>query len=289
MLEYTLPSPMTALEAVRHLYPESSRATLQKWLRLNRFTVDGALLSQEKAPLEAGQIVRSAEKMAPLTPKGGLQVLHVDRYLLAINKPVGLLSVPLDEPGEERHALGLLRQQYRSDQIFPVHRLDRECSGVLLFARGKESQEKFKNLFAAHDLQREYFAIVEGRVEENSGNWRSHLLELPSYRVVVAPASDETQEAITHFSVTRRSTKYTYLRLLLETGRKHQIRVQAAAAGHPIVGDRRYGSSENPLKRLALHAYHLGLIHPFTGQSLSFSVPLPRVFLVLGAKESPVH
>lgn len=274
---------MMALEALRQLYPDSSRATLQKWLRGQRFTVDGVVLTQANLPLRAGQIVRSQEVLPILTPKGGVQLLHLDRYLVAINKPQGLLSVPLDDPLSERHALGLVRRQLRSDQIFPVHRLDRESSGVLLFARGKESQEKLKDLFAAHDLYREYFAIVEGRIQEDSGVWRSHLRELPSYNVVISdPVEGETQEAITHFYVIRRSFKYTYVRLVLETGRKHQIRVQAASLGHPVVGDRRYGSSENPLKRLALHATRLELVHPFTQRTLSFEVALPRVFLVLG-------
>jgi tRNA pseudouridine32 synthase/23S rRNA pseudouridine746 synthase/23S rRNA pseudouridine1911/1915/1917 synthase len=176
-----------------------------------------------------------------------------------------------------------LRQSYETDQIFAVHRIDKETSGILLFARGKESEDKFDQLFAKHDILREYYAIVEGRMKENAGTWQSRLLELPSYDVI---EDEKGKDATTHFSVIRRSAKYTYLKLQLETGRKHQIRVHCQKAGHPIVGDERYGSIENPLKRLCLHACTLGFKHPFTMKEVKFTSPLPGVFQALGGGNS---
>ena len=96
----------------------------------------------------------------------GLKIIYEDRHFIVIDKPSGLLSVPLDGEKQKRHALGLLRQHYETDQILAVHRIDRETSGVLLFARGKDSEYRFKDLFEQHDLKREYFAIVEGRLEQ---------------------------------------------------------------------------------------------------------------------------
>ena len=150
-----------------------------------------------------------------------------------------------------------------------------------MFARGKASEEKFDVLFEQHDILREYYAIVEGQLKDNTGTWESNLLELPSFHVIDTP---DGKHAITHYKVIRRSAKYTYLKLQLETGRKHQIRVQCQMAGHPIVGDQRYGSVENPLKRLCLHACTLGFKHPFTGKQIKFSSPLPGAFQALGAK-----
>jgi tRNA pseudouridine32 synthase/23S rRNA pseudouridine746 synthase/23S rRNA pseudouridine1911/1915/1917 synthase len=271
---------MSALEALRAIYPDSSRRTLQQWLKNGRFTLDGKPLRRPDMSLAAGQTIAAQETFkVPKVP--GLKILYEDRYMIVIDKPVGLLSVPLDSASSKRHALGLLRKHYQTDQIYAVHRIDRETSGILLFARGKEAEEKFDGLFERHDIMREYFAIVEGRVRDNEGTWKSHLLELPSLHVIDSP---EGKEAITHYKVIRRSAKYTYLKLRLETGRKHQIRVQCQMAGHPVLGDERYGSTESPLKRLCLHACTLGFKHPFTQKVVSFTSPLPRLFQALGGK-----
>jgi len=281
-MEFQAPDSIKLLDALKHLYPDSSNRTLKNWLAGGRFFLDGKKIFKENMVIEKGQTISSIESFRPQTAPG-LKILYEDRHLVAIDKPVGLLSVPLDaEFANKRHALGLLREHYGTDQIFAVHRIDRETSGILLFARGKQSEEKLKDLFEAHDLTREYYAIVEGRLTEQSGSWESHLIELPNLDVV---ESQEGRVAITHFEVLRRSAKYSYLRLTLETGRKHQIRVHCRSAGHPIVGDSRYGSLENPMGRLCLHARHLALVHPFTGKKLSFNSPLPPIFQVLGASE----
>jgi 23S rRNA pseudouridine1911/1915/1917 synthase len=280
-MEFQAPTQTKVLDALRIIYPDSSRRTLQNWLAGGRFSVNGKKIQHENVLLEEGQTLSSVDHFRPQTAPG-LKIIYEDRYLVAINKPVGLLSVPLDEVSStKRHALGLLRQHYSSNQIFAVHRIDRETSGVLLFARGKETEERLKDLFEKHDLKREYLAIVEGRLRENQGSWQSNLLELSNLDVVESP---EGRTAITHFEVLKRSAKYSYLRLILETGRKHQIRVHCQAAGHPVVGDARYGSTENPMDRLCLHARYLSLVHPFTQKPLSFSAPLPQVFQVLGGQ-----
>jgi 23S rRNA pseudouridine1911/1915/1917 synthase len=278
-MEYLIPDDMTLSEALNKIYPDSSRRTLQTWLKNGRFRLDGKLIHRENTPLIKGQTLSAKESFkAPKVP--GLKILYEDRYFIVIDKPVGLLSVPLDEGHTKRHALGLLRQHCGTDQIFAVHRIDRETSGILLFARGKESESRFDILFENHDILREYYAIVEGRLKENEGSWESKLFELLSFHVIDSP---EGKDATTHYQVIRRSAKYTYLKLRLETGRKHQIRVHCQMAGHPVVGDQRYGANENPLKRLCLHACTLGFKHPFTGKNVQFSSPLPGIFQALGS------
>ncbi len=280
-MEYIVPSSMSAIEALRKIYPDSSRRTLQTWLKNGRIRLDGKIINREDTQLTEGQVLQSKDTFkAPKVP--GLKILYEDRHIIVIDKPVGLLSVPLDEGRTKRHALGLLREHSGTDQVFAVHRIDRETSGILLFARGKDSEERFDVLFEQHDILREYYAIVEGQVKQNQGTWMSQLLELPSLHVIDSP---EGKDAITHYTVIRRSKKYTYLKLQLETGRKHQIRVQCQMAGHPVVGDERYGSVENPLKRLCLHACTLGFKHPFTGKDVKFSSPLPGVFQALGGSK----
>jgi len=279
-MQYTVPAPMKALDAVRMLYPDSSRRNLQIWIKAGRFLIDGLPLIKENQELVEGQIVKAGKgTRAQLIP--GLKVIYEDRYLLAIDKPVGLLSVPLDAGDVKRSALSLLRDYFQTDQIFPVHRIDRETSGCLLFARGKEAEQRLKLLFEKHDLRREYFAVVDGRVKDNSGTWESKLLELDSLDVVESD-TEAGRDAITHYNVIHRSPKYTYLKLTLETGRKHQIRVQCSTAGHPVLGDDRYGSNENPIHRLCLHAWNLELVHPFTKKILCVNSPIPGPFKKLG-------
>lgn len=280
-MKYTITSPMKALEAVSALFPDSSSRTLINWIKAGRFTVDGQPLKRANLELAPGQMVSAQTTFKPqLIP--GLKVLYEDRFLIAIDKPSGLLSVPLDDGPPTRHVLGLLREHYQTEQIFAVHRIDRDTSGCLIFARGKESEEAMKDLFEKHDLTREYYAILEGRMEGTSGVWQSHLLELKSFDVVEAA---EGKEAITHYEVLHRSPKYTYIKLRLETGRKHQIRVHCSTAGFPVLGDDRYGAKENPIGRVCLHARVLQFMHPLIkNKKISLESPIPHAFKKLGGQ-----
>lgn len=278
-MEFIAPSQTSLLDALRKLYPDSSRRTLQSWLKSGRFSLNGKVIQKENITLEAGDKLSSQEThRRPRIP--GVPILYEDRFLIAIDKPEGLLSTPLDEEAStKKHALGLLREYYETDQIFAVHRIDRETSGVLLFARGRQSAEKLCAMFETHDLKRRYSAIIEGILKEDTGTWACPLLELPNLNVV---ESIDGKMAITHFEVYRRSSKYTYINLTLETGKKHQIRAHCKRAGHPVVGDKRYGAKENPLGRLCLHARSIEFVHPFTKKVLYIESPLHKSFQVLG-------
>lgn len=282
-MEYLIAEQTTVLEALRKLFPQSSRRTIQHWIKGNRFTIDHQRISRDTQQIEKGQTLRSIDIFRS-KKAANIHILHEDRYFIVIDKPTGLLSVPLDNPTAKKHALGILRDYYQSQQIFPVHRIDREASGVMIFARGYEAQKKFDEMFEEHDLEREYFAILEGRLPEMKGRWESILKELPNFDVQVVSDQDG-KIAITHYDVLRRSAKYTYVRLTLETGRKHQIRVHCKEAGCPILGDPRYGSNENPIHRLCLHARRLAFEHPFTKKKVSFIAPLPFAFKKLGATD----
>lgn len=274
------PAPMTLLEAMLLFYPESSRRTLQQWIKNGRVLVENSIVSKANHLLETGQQVKLGKKEHLQPTFQGIKILYQDRWMIVIDKPIGLLSVAADDP-EKPHALGLLRNYFHSPSIFPVHRIDRETSGVLLFARGTSSQEKFDALFEAHLIDREYLAIVEGNLPVSQGTWKSYLLEKENYDVVTT-IEGQGRLAITHYDIIRRSKKFSYLRLKLETGRKHQIRVHCKEAGHPVLGDERYGSLLNPIGRLCLHAHVLGFIHPFTGKKVRFVSQPPATFKRLG-------
>ncbi|MCH9608793.1 MAG: hypothetical protein S4CHLAM45_07050 [Chlamydiales bacterium] len=230
------------LEELSRLYPDSSKRTLKNWIKWGRVKTEGDKLS--------------------LAKKSNF-VIYSDKWLIVINKPFGMLSVP-DESGSYS-ALDRLKKQFPS--VYPVHRLDYGASGTLLFARTPDMKRKLSTLFRNHDLEREYIAIVEGRVAQEKGTWSYPLHELESYDVVV---SKEGREAITHFERLRVTPKFSTLRIQLETGRKHQIRVHCREVGHPIIGDFRYGAVSDPIKRLGLHAKSLSFIHPMTKKKMHF-------------------
>ncbi|NGX55502.1 MAG: Ribosomal large subunit pseudouridine synthase D [Chlamydiae bacterium] len=279
MTNYLTEEPIKLLDALRKIYPDSSNKSLRDMLKNRRVSVDDRVNIRADFALESGQQVSVGVVQRRLYK--GVRIIYEDRSLIAINKPAKLLSVPLDSRNSS-HALGILHDYFHTDQIYAVHRIDREASGVMIFARGKQSATRLGEMFSSHDLNRVYTAIVQGDLRPDQGTWKSYLQEMESYEV---RTSDEKhgREAITHYNVIRRSKNFTFLKLTLETGRKHQIRVHCREAAHPIAGDKMYGPpSCNPISRMCLHASLLEFVHPFTGKKMSFSAPLPTAFVKLG-------
>jgi 23S rRNA pseudouridine1911/1915/1917 synthase len=267
MMQYILQNDLPLIEALKLYYPESSKRTYLSWIKWGRVTIDGLPQNRANSLVKAGQIL-ALEKKEPTQTASGIPILYQDRWMIVIDKPAGLLSVPAEK--DTLNALHLLKIGFKSASLLPVHRLDQETSGVLLFARSKMAEVQLNHLFEKHDLEREYVAIVDGHIPCKSGTWESYLREKENYDVEITTA-DLGKKGVTHYEVVRRSKKFSFLRLRLETGRKHQIRVQAAHAGHPVVGDKRYGSLSNPYKRLCLHASALSFIHPFTHKKMTFT------------------
>ena len=222
--------------------------------------------------------VRAAEK----TGQGGtsrLEILYSDQYLIAINKPAGLLSVAtVDE--NKQHALAILRNQLsrlkRPVNLWPVHRLDRDTSGVLLFATSREMREAVSAEWSS--AEKTYLAIVEGCPNPSQGSIDQPLrMDSEKYHMHVGPHPD-AKKAITHFDTLRTTKNRALLEVQLETGRQHQIRAHLAWLGHPVVGDPRYGT-DGP--RMGLHALRLSITRPKTGKRLTFETPAPDEFLDL--------
>jgi 23S rRNA pseudouridine1911/1915/1917 synthase len=211
----------------------------------------------------------------------GVQIVFEDKDILLLEKPAGLLTVPTPDE-QERTAYAYLRQYLRernpTQKLFVVHRLDKFASGVLVFAKSKLVQARLKALFASHNIQRRYWAIVEGRVEKEHGTIRSYLAENRLKRMHSTGDRSAGKEAVTRYRVLRRFPQLTSLEITLETGRKNQIRVHLAELGHPIVGDQAYGSKMNPMGRLGLHAFLLGFKHPVFGTPMLHTTRVPPEF-----------
>src|SRR5262245_12179851 len=166
------------------------------------------------------------------------------------------------------------------EKIFIVHRLDREASGLLVFAKTVEAKERLQKQFQDHSAGRRYIAVVEGRIRLDEFTIQSYLAENKAYRVYSTPNKRLGKLAVTHVRVVKRSPKTTLIEVGLETGRKHQIRVHLAERGHPIVGDKNYGGGANPIKRLALHGAHLEFRHPASGKRMQFDSAPPKTLKV---------
>lgn len=263
------------LDALLLLAPQSSMTTLRSWLKQGRVFVDGVQQKHPKGLVQKGQVVTLSNR--PRFVQGKLPIVYEDSHLVVVDKPEGMLSVATAfEKGETVHAF--LKAKYGSGHVYPVHRLDQETSGLLLFALSERAKEKFRDLFAKHEVDRVYIAIVEGKVFPEAGTWTSHQYEDSNYYVHNTTDPMRGKFALTSYRVKGYLKKHTLLELQLETGRKNQIRAHCQMAGHSIAGDRKYGAKTNPAKRVCLHAHALNFVHPITGKQMKFTSPIPECF-----------
>src|SRR5215213_7943668 len=279
-MRVTIIEPTALLDALTRMFPDSSRTTLRQMLQNGRVRVNGEAEKDAKRILEADDFVDVADKAAHRTLPAGLTLLHEDTDVIVVLKANGLLTVATERE-RENTAQAYLNTYVggRSDErIHVVHRLDRETSGVLVFARNYHARERLKEQFAEHSTDRMYVAIIEGAIEPPRGTIRSNLYERRDLRMVSVESHPDAKHAVTHYRTIETNGRWSMLEVTLETGRKNQIRAHLSEAGHPIVGDTMYGSTVNPLGRLGLHAKLLGFDHPTTGKRLTFTAPVPRSF-----------
>lgn len=257
-----------------------ARNKVKQRLKSGCVFVDGQPVTQHDFELKAGNEVEvRAAGQGRQNSSPRLEVLYSDHDLVAINKPAGLLSVAT--AGEnKRHALAILRNQLsrpkRAVKLWPVHRLDRDTSGVLLFATSREMREAVNAEWAS--AEKMYLAVVEGCPSPSHGSINRPLrMDSDKYQMIVGPHPD-AKKAVTHFRTQRSEKDRSLLEVELETGRQHQIRAHMAWLGHPVIGDSRYGT-EGP--RMGLHALRLTVTLPKTSKRLTFETPAPTEFLDL--------
>jgi 23S rRNA pseudouridine1911/1915/1917 synthase len=280
-MRHSVREPAPLLDALASFYPDASRTTLRQMLQSGRVRVNGEIEKNARRPLEAGDAIDVAQKSVQIALPPGLALLHEDDDILVVLKSHGLLTVATEREREttaQAYLNGYLKLK-GEERVHVVHRLDRETSGVLVFAKNFEAREALKVKFAAHDVDRVYIAIIEGVIEPPAGTIRSNLRERRDLRMEsVDDDHPDAKPAVTHYRTIQSTRAYSMLEITLETGRKNQIRTHLSEERHPIVGDRMYGSTVNPLGRLGLHAKLLGFDHPSTGKHLVFTAPVPKVF-----------
>ena len=283
-----MPKPSTVEEPAELLaylfatWPEVKRKQVRTWLKFQAVTVNDRPVTQFNYGLLPGDVVaiRSDRFAVPKTVlASGMKVFFEDAALIVIDKPENLLSVASEAEPEKTAYFQLtdyLRQgrAHARDRVWIVHRLDRETSGLMVFAKTAAAKQTLQATW--DQAEKRYEAVVEGRLGPDNGVFESSLDETNPFKVHSTARSPQTRHAVTHYRVIARGTRRTLVELTLETGRRHQIRVQLADAGCPIVGDKKYGAKTDPVKRLALHACALQLLHPVTQKELRFTSPLPR-------------
>jgi len=263
-------------------WPGEKKKQIRTWLKFQAITVNGRPVSQFDHPLKPGDTVavRTDRFAAPKTRlSSGLKIYFEDAHLLVVEKPEGLLSI--SSPAEpEKTAYFQLTEYLRHkhprsrERVWIVHRLDRETSGLMVFAKTAPAKEVMQSHW--DKFEKKYEAVVEGHMPKASGKLDSDLDESNPHHVAVRPKSAQTRHAVTHYRVIKAGPQRSLVELTLETGRRHQIRVQLAHAGCPVVGDEKYGAKTNPAGRLGLHACFLRFRHPVTGDELRFTSPLPK-------------
>ena len=194
-----------------------------------------------------------------------------------ICKPAGLLTIATEKE-RQRTAYAMLTEhvrRFRAARIFIVHRLDREASGLIVFAKTPEAKVALQKQFEDHSAGRTYLAVTEGRIPRDEFTVESLLAENAAFRCYSTRDPAKGKRAVTHIKVLKRSPQRTLVEARLETGRKHQIRVHLADEGFPIVGDPAYGNGRSPIRRMALHGTGLTFRHPHTGEPMTFTAPLP--------------
>jgi 23S rRNA pseudouridine1911/1915/1917 synthase len=266
------------VERLRELFPQASHRSLKQWLEHGRVEVDGRVMRDGRAAVgAAARITLGHHGAVPFPPALGL--VHEDADLLVIDKPPGLLTIATPHE-RERTAYRLLWDYLQALQPprrpFIVHRLDRETSGLLVFAKSPRVKRHLQAQFEARDVERIYVAVVEGRVREEQGTLESRLTQDRGLRVRSGPRG---KPAVTRYRVRERRPDRTVLELSLGTGRRHQIRVQLADLGHPIVGDPAHGARSGRRGRLCLHASRLGFVHPRSGERRHFESAAPPGWL----------
>lgn len=230
---------------------------------------------------ETSKSRRPKGRFAPATSR--VRVVLEDKHIVVADKPPGLLTA--STPKESRRTLfhfllGREQRRGKDNKLFAVHKLDRDASGLVLFAKQDSTRRRLQEQLRKHPGGRTYRAVVEGEYPREEETFRAYLAQNAALRVYVTPDAERGRLAVTHIRVVRRLAGATLIEASQETNHKHQLRVQLAAAGHPIVGDRRYGQDRpGPVKRLALHATELEFVHPATGERLHLKSPVPARFI----------
>ncbi|GHT01248.1 pseudouridine synthase [Bacteroidia bacterium] len=279
--------PMALMAFLGFHFNGKSHTALKSMLSKKQVCVNGIPISQFNHPLLPNDSVT-----VNTTGKGQYELKHPkvsvvfeDDDVIVIEKAEGLLAVATDDGKENATAFSIvsdyLKKKDSRNRLFIVHRIDRETSGLMLFAKNKDVQMEMQDHWHEIVTERVYVAVVEGVPTKEEDTIVTFLRESKAFKVHAAYQAGAGKQAVTHYRLMRKNEHFAMLKVELETGRKNQIRVHMQEIGHPIIGDRKYGGGPSPIGRIGLHARILAFIHPVTHETLRFETPVPRKFSAL--------
>lgn len=258
-----------------------SRSKLKATLQGRGIAVNGRMVTQFDYQLKAGdKIIISRHKKQNQFKSRYVKIVYEDRWLVVVEKNIGILSMAAGHSSLNVKSVldDYFLKSRQKCRAHVVHRLDRDTSGLMVYAKDIETEQILEHNWHQIVYDRRYVAVVSGEMEQNNGTIANWLKDNKAYITYSSPTDNGGKYAVTHFQVLNRTTEHSLVEYKLETGRKNQIRVHSADMGHPVCGDMKYGNGDDPLHRLCLHAYMLCFTHPVTGKPMEFSTPIPTAF-----------
>ena len=281
-LVFDISKEQPLLEFLLENIKSESRTKIKATLRGRGIKVDGKTITQFDYLLKPGMTVSVSKHKRDdqILKSRYVKIVYEDRFIVVVEKNIGILSMPAGH--STLNVKSVLDNYFHKSRqrctAHVVHRLDRDTSGLMIYAKDIETEQVLEHNW--HDIvfDRRYVAVVSGEVEDEGGTISSWLKDNKAYITYSSPVDNGGKYAVPHFQTLARTTEYSLLEYKLETGRKNQIRVHSADIGHPVCGDTKYGNGDDPLHRLCLHAYKLCFYHPVTGKPMEFETPIPSLF-----------
>ena len=273
--DYINKNEVTLLKSISDFKRDLSNKTIKNYIKNKMVKVNGKIITNSSHPLNVGDKIEISYSKSTVN-NDELDILYEDEYLIAINKPCGLLSIS----NEKEKIVTAYRKvsdyvkRNKGKFIFVVHRLDQDTSGILLFSKNEKIRDKMQDNWNTLVKKRGYLAITDGKMS-GSGTIHTYLLE-NSKQFIYSSKNKEGKEAITHYTVIKNRNNYSLVQVFIDTGRRNQIRVHLSERGYPIVGDKKYKCKTNPIKRLCLHANILEFIHPVTKKLIHIESEMPN-------------
>lgn len=279
---FQVKEPCELMEFLMKAKDGISRTTAKSFLSKRQVYVDNVITTQYNFPLKPGMKIQiSKDKGKKEFRSSLLKIVYEDAYILVIDKREGVLTIGTDRQ-KERTAHSILNEYVqrsgRQFRVYVVHRLDKDTSGLLVFAKDEKTKFTLQDHWENIVKDRRYVAVVSGNMEKDNGTITSWLMDNKMYVTYSSLSNNGGDKAITHYKTIKRANGYSLVELELETGRKNQIRVHMQDLKHPVLGDVKYGDGNNPIGRLALHAFKLSFYHPVTNELMVFETPYPGVF-----------
>lgn len=282
-LTFKMTDEMELLPFLIEALPDRGRNSVKSILSRGQVSINEMVSTQHNEQLHKGDIVSIMKNQVAKRKERliGLDIMYEDNHIIVINKSAGLLSVATNK-GKELTAhselMKYVRDKDKTNRVYVIHRLDKDTSGVMMFAKNKSIQTTLQNAWDDMVTERAYVALVHGKVKEEKGYVSSWLKENKAFHVYSTQNKNDGLYAMTLYKVIRKNRDFSLLDVELKTGRKNQIRVHMQDMGHPVVGDKKYGGRGNPIKRLGLHAKALEFMHPVKKEKMRFEAETPSIF-----------